>query len=239
MEPRDLVHLLYTARGRFNTIHVEWNYHYDPNRTDIAVERWKAQDPPVSVGVLTSTLPAAHAVPTVKTYQRRLWWQKPDCWRDEDQGMISIFCREQWWLFSSGYDHLTTNVMPLEQWSRMGIRNVQRGSGKPTWEDRLRNIPLADPSFLLASHDLQPLATVRHVGREATRVRGTPRNTAHSIHDGIFWSTADEYDLLVDKERGILLRYAARLDGQEFAVAEVEHVSFDEPIPQDVFSFSL
>jgi hypothetical protein len=71
------------------------------------------------------------------------------------------------------------------------------------------------------------------------QARAIYRKGRDRIPDAIFWATADEYDLVVDKEYGVLPRYAARLKGQEFAVTEVDRVIFDEPIPEEVFSLTL
>jgi hypothetical protein len=45
--------------------------------------------------------------------------------------------------------------------------------------------------------------------------------------------------LLIDADRGILLRAAALLDGEEFAVSEVDEVAFDEELPPERFVLEL
>jgi hypothetical protein len=50
------------------------------------------------------------------------------------------------------------------------------------------------------------------------------------------WWGADEYEVLVDVERGVLLRCASRLGGKDFDALEVEEIHFDEKLPEDVFS---
>jgi outer membrane lipoprotein-sorting protein len=105
-------------------------------------------------------------------------------------------------------------------------------------EDVLNEVPLLDPAFLLASHELEPGADVQYLGREALQMRAVPRQGKEAARDPFFWGGADDYELLVDKERGVLLRYAARLRGQDIAVAAVERVVFDAPILDDVFVFT-
>ncbi len=102
----------------------------------------------------------------------------------------------------------------------------------------VNEVPLLDPAFLLASHEFEPGADVQYLGREALPVRAVPRKGKEVARDPFFWGGADDYELLVDKERGVLLRYAARLREQEVAIAAVEHVVFDAPIPDDVFAFN-
>jgi hypothetical protein len=46
---------------------------------------------------------------------------------------------------------------------------------------------------------------------------------------------ADRYRMLVDLERGVLLRVASIFRDREFVVRKVTHLAFDEPIPPEVF----
>jgi hypothetical protein len=50
------------------------------------------------------------------------------------------------------------------------------------------------------------------------------------------WWGADEYQVLVDSERGVLLGCASRLNGKDFDALEVEEIHFDEPFSGEVFS---
>jgi hypothetical protein len=47
---------------------------------------------------------------------------------------------------------------------------------------------------------------------------------------------ADEYEVLVDSERGVLLRCASRLDGEDFDALEVEEIHFDESFGKAVYT---
>jgi hypothetical protein len=98
--------------------------------------------------------------------------------------------------------------------------------------------PFLDPSFLLSTHILHVEGSTTHAGREAIRVKAIPRKSKETLAPEPFWVEADEYELLVDKERGILLRYSAKLDGHEYAADAAESVVFDELIPESVFSFT-
>jgi len=48
---------------------------------------------------------------------------------------------------------------------------------------------------------------------------------------------ADGYELSVDRERGVVLRVAAAVEGEEFWVSEFEELAFDEDFPADTFRF--
>ena len=93
-----------------------------------------------------------------------------------------------------------------------------------------------DPSWLISALWMEPAGRTIHTGRDAIRVRAEPVDD-----DDIrwyAWKGADEFDLLVDAERGTLLRIGARERGAEFAGIEVTSIEFDSPIPDSVFAFS-
>ena len=46
----------------------------------------------------------------------------------------------------------------------------------------------------------------------------------------------NEYIVDIDEERGVLLRFAAIVDGKEAGVLGARSVTFDEPIPDAVFT---
>lgn len=93
-----------------------------------------------------------------------------------------------------------------------------------------------DPSWLISALWMEPAGRTIHAGREAIRVRAEPVDD-----DDIrwyAWKGADEFELLVDAERGTLLRIGARERGAEFSGIEVTSIEFDSPIPDSVFAFS-
>jgi hypothetical protein len=219
------VALLYSARDSFSTIQVAWQYEYDNVATNLIMERWIRQQSPNSLAMLSSA-DKAQPVKSPSRFHRLVWWQKPTCWRDEN------------------YSNAQNKQITIVCEGRVSILNphTQRWDSNPvtdeaaTLEDRIDDIPLLDPSFLLTSHTLRPLANIVHAGRDAVQVQAVYRKGKSRIYEPMFWATADEYELLVDKERGVLLRYAAKLEGQEFAVATVNHLVFDEPIADTIFS---
>lgn len=240
MELRDLLELLYTAHNRFTSIHVIWNYGYHVGKMHEVRERWAAQHKPGSVSVLKSKSGKAGQDQAEMTVKRQVWWQKPSCWRHEEQlegqnTIVKIRCQNRWWVFDTANRKLYTNVEPTQPLRRM--RKSKR-SPEPTFKDFIRAVPLLDPSFLLYSHDLQIEEEIVHAGREVIQVRATSRRGREVAWDSFFWTAADGYNFLVDKERGILLRYAALVGDQAFAVASVENIVFDEPIPDNIFSFA-
>ena len=83
--------------------------------------------------------------------------------------------------------------------------------------------------------DLRVEGKTRKAGREAIRLVGVPVEEWEHFPEPLWWG-ADEYEVLVDAERGVLLRCASRLDGKDFDALEVEEVHFDERFPGDVFT---
>ena len=242
MELRDLLVLLYQARDKVATIQATWRYGIDNDILSIMQQQLMGQYPKGSLAALISTSAEEGNYTPKTTVSKRVWWQKPGCWRDEEQleshgNNITILCNGDWYGMNSQSGALYTNaVLSEEQRSRLGRREIKAGI-PPSLEERIDSVVFIDPAFLLTSHNLLPTGDVIHAGRNAVRVQATYRKNASRIYKSFFWTTADEYELLVDKEYGILLRYAARLNGREFAVSAVEQVIFDEIISEKIFSF--
>lgn len=96
------------------------------------------------------------------------------------------------------------------------------------------------PSFV-GELDLRVAGTTFKVGREAVRLSGTTgaewnwETDDDRDPDPLGWG-ADEYEFLVDIERGVILRSASRLGGVDFHALEVVEIYFDEHFPEDVFT---
>jgi hypothetical protein len=85
--------------------------------------------------------------------------------------------------------------------------------------------------------DLAVEGTGVWAGREGVRLRGVPRERWdwEWEADPLSWG-GGEYEVVVDPERGVLLRTASRLRDKDFDALEVEKIHFDEELPEDVFS---
>lgn len=102
-------------------------------------------------------------------------------------------------------------------------------------------VPLLDPREIAAWVDLEVVGPAMVAGRPGIRLRGTPRplGTEPLVSRGFdLWVRgATVHDLVVDAERGVLLRIAALLGDDEFDVVEFLGIDFDvEPAP-DAFVF--
>jgi hypothetical protein len=86
--------------------------------------------------------------------------------------------------------------------------------------------------------EMRVVGRIRHAGREALRVEATKPGGWETVPEPLWWG-ADDYELVVDAERGVILRLASRLEGQAFDVTEVLEVSFDEVFPVGTFALEL
>ena len=88
----------------------------------------------------------------------------------------------------------------------------------------------------LSRLDLTVEGPVTWAGREAWRLVGVPGEEWDWAWDPdpLSWG-ADEYEVIVDAERGVLLRVASRLRGADFNALEVEEIHFDERFGREVF----
>jgi hypothetical protein len=250
MELSYLLELLYTARNRFSSIQVAWKYCYIEDVMTAAFEKWMTQHSPGSVKSLRSksTGKAARLTPDKPEIEliRRVWWQKPESWRYEENRLadnitlIKVIRADRFWNFSSAPKRVYTNVHPEvgQGLFRLRKRKKHPREGFPSLEEEINDVPIVDPSFLLFTHEFQQIEDATYLGRDTLQVRGAPRKGRKSIQEPYFWSFADGYEFLVDKERGILLYYAALIGGKKFAIASVEQVVFDERIPDHIFTFT-
>ena len=154
---------------------------------------------------------------------RRVWWRKPDCLRDE------VF---------SGSDLLAVNVCRGAAASSyspgLGVLRV----GVPTIEAELAQITLLRPPFRHEGWEIAVTAGERRLaGRPVVAIEAWRASPGAPGADP-YWDGFDLFTALIDAERGLPLRIAAIVDGEEAARSVVRSVRFDEPIPDEVFDFA-
>ena len=177
----------------------------------------------------------------------RLWAANPDCWReeypesDDDRYTITTFRGRTRWRYSprrrqaqtnAAVESLPDNIIAefyLEPDDPgLEVYEIRDGEYAITAEWTL------NPSPLLYALWLEPLGRTTGAGRPAIRVRGAP-NPASGHR---FWhENAAAFELLVDAQRGTLLRFAVIEHGDEAFVQEVTDIEFDAPIPAAMFRF--
>lgn len=157
----------------------------------------------------------------------RLWMARPDRVRAE---------------FSVGHGEMVTAVVDGGTWwSWSPSTGAQTNEGRENAETGLGpGVALMHPAVFLPAVDLEIRGQTTRLGRSAHEVLAVPTSSddgeensglLHGIGSG-----AEEYELLVDTERGVLLRTEARLRGRPFLVLEMDGVAFDEDFPSDTFT---
>ena len=91
-------------------------------------------------------------------------------------------------------------------------------------------------SYKLGRLELRVEGEVTWAGREAVRLVGVPPVVEQEWNPDPLWWGADEYEVVVDTERGVLLRTASRHRGEDFEALEIEEIHFDERFEKDVFT---
>jgi hypothetical protein len=118
-------------------------------------------------------------------------------------------------------------------WHRVADGEVHTNEGREmsgtmtTEEERL-----LDPSALLGAYRLETRSQTTLLGRSGLEVTAQRRLGAHA-HD--FGLLDDELALVVDVERGVLLRAAVVVEGEEVSFSEIVEIAFDEPIEPELF----
>jgi outer membrane lipoprotein-sorting protein len=129
-----------------------------------------------------------------------------------------------WWSWSPSTGALTNE----------GSENAETGLGPGT--------ALVHPAVILPAIDLEIRGRTRKLDRSVYEVVATPsegdeeEQNAGLLH-GI-GSGAEQYTLLVDGERGVLLRTEARLHGRPFLILEMDEVAFDQALPAETFTLA-
>jgi hypothetical protein len=142
--------------------------------------------------------------------------------------------------FAVGHGEMVTAVVDGPTWwswspsmgalTNAGSENSETGLGPGT--------ALVHPAVILPAVDLEFRGRATKLGRLVYEVLALPTadedeeslDQVHGIGSG-----AEEYALMVDVERGVLLRTEARLHGRPFLVLEMDEVAFDEELPEDTF----
>ncbi len=223
----DILALLYTAHHRYSGFRATIRRWQHTVRAQEAMERWMARQPS---GRHAIAFGPDRPIPTVIERTERLWMQKPSRWRHEaeepgDKGVsVTIIDGDLWWRYHPEHGAHTNEGLPDPREVGTSLDYTYQ--------------MMFDPSSLIPHLSMEPLGRTRHAGREVIRVRAVPREGTGEFGP-LMWQRADEYELLVDAERGAVLSLTSRVDGEELAMDEVVSIEFDEPMPDGVFTFTV
>jgi outer membrane lipoprotein-sorting protein len=98
---------------------------------------------------------------------------------------------------------------------------------------------LVETTRLPTALDLDFARETSALGRRALELRGRPRFSPGPRQRRLlpFGWGATSYRLLVDAERGVLLKFEAFADQTPVQLLEMTEVAFDEPLPDQLFTF--
>ena len=118
-------------------------------------------------------------------------------------------------------------------WQHLGDGEIHTNEGREdkstvTTAEEL----LLDPSALLGSYRFEVRGATSLLDRAGCSVAGSRRFGAHAHAFGHF---SDELAFVVDEQRGVLLRVAAVVDGEELSHSEMLELAFDEDVAPDLF----
>jgi outer membrane lipoprotein-sorting protein len=223
----DLLELIYNANRSFETVHGVLRTAHDSDLTEQAMRDFIARDERQGTthSVFVLGTPEAGPAPGRRVEETRFWHEKPDRWREEittdhqlgRDGWLAVRDGKRWW----SYDPRNGAI------SNEGDPDVGSGIG-----DELA--ALLDPIDLLAAYELTVLGRGEVSGCASIDIRAVDRKTEHHrLHSFPRWG--DELRCSIDGERGILLRSATLLDGDEFRSGELSDLVFDQPIPPETF----
>lgn len=221
----EVVNLMYTAQHNFSTVQA-------------LVRKWDQFGPNDETG---RTMP--------REFRQRFWAANPARFRKEQlnhEGRSldgSVYKGDVWWRYSLNRQSARTNAPPSDipdsAHVTLDARPAKPGAAVYDIMDGEYGIIAEhslNPSFLISALWLEPAEYTTFIGREAIRVQGKP--TGENSDLWWWWEGADEYELLIDAEKGTLLRLGVSRNGEEFAGHEVTEIEFDAPISDDMFTFT-
>jgi hypothetical protein len=221
----DALLLMHEADQRFASVRMvvrEWSHHERLKRA------W-ARDTGSAFGPMSARSQEQGEPESEEATERtRVWWRKPDRVRlehDDDGGTrVDVAVGDHWWSWAPGWGATSNEADP-------GLQSEVQEAPFPQ---------LLQPELLLSALRLDLVGSGLQAGRRAIALRGVPRRRDdHAALLARLPLGADAHDLMVDAERGILLRIASEIDGEPFSIAEVEEVAFDEDFAPETFTLDL
>ena len=246
LKPEEVLELIHTAPKRCQSVRAALRYRGDGSvQKEIRqrLVRSEAGRRTFDISPEQASAPIQHPEPDGPFgWTCRAWHADSYHWRMETEvpggGVAIAACRGSRMLPIGG---------PIGS-RRVWERRVGAGSHEddPAWfrlvlNNYWRFYPLLTDVICGMSYKLQRLALrvegeVTWAGREAVRLVGVPLVVEHEWNLDPLWWGADEYEVVVDAERGVLLRTASRLEGEDFESLEIEEIHFDERFEKDVFT---
>jgi hypothetical protein len=147
--------------------------------------------------------------------------------------------------FGVSHEQVTAVIRGTSWWSISSHDAPRTSDGDPKHRHGTGpGYPLTEPRRLVFALELEPQEEMTFAGQPAVRVSATPAEPSHEDRLEAFAMDeaasdlgigADRYELIVDTERGVILRSEAQLDGSPYLIIEMRSVGFDEPLLEETF----
>ncbi len=245
MDPENVLELICSAPERYETVRAALRHRGDGATMRILRDRYRASEAHrlETAGSSDASEEVGYAEPDGPFGWRcRVWYAKVSPERGVRDRLEVELPRE---VYPGGGVHISAWDGRVSGPSTAVSARIGGGppEGDPPWlwmaQDGFWSTYLFDfdgiAGFPLESRELRVEGVTRKAGREAIRLVGVPAEEWDHWPEPLWWG-ADEYEFLVDSERGVLLRCASRLGGEDFDALEVEEIHFDERFPAEVFS---
>lgn len=218
----NLLEALHGPTPRFESLHARLRTWVHVERQRAAIERrmkgnggWVAYAPIEPI----EQMPSEHETET------EVWIAGDRCRQDSRDSqqivLLEVAVGDTWWRYEPHGGATTNDGEDPPTQSDIGIE----------WND------LWNPWLLVPALTFRPQGETTILGRPALRATARPREDADDWNLHVLGMAAEEYELVVDRERGVLLRKSAREGGREYHVVEIEEIEFDTPIADETFVF--
>jgi hypothetical protein len=217
----ELLELLQTAETRWRTVHATVRHEMDVELWARTMEHRAEGSGSLMVFAVTSgDREDDEAEPEIGGERvSEMWLERPNRWREEHGGR-----------------HRSTSV------SNGTVCRVAYGAGDGFLVEHdadedgfgVEAAWVFHPGRLAGAFAADTVEEVDHLGRPALHVVGTPAWRESEMEHMLGYG-GDELELVVDRERGVVLRQETRVGGQMLSVTEILSVEFDEPLDPALF----
>lgn len=229
-----LLDLLIGARDRYDTVIATCRSRVD-QRPDLELTHPELTDAP-------GGSPFAGPMSVTQTTERAwLQWQPDRLRLEQSFGTLAfdqvINERSGRFVFNAG-------------WWRMTFADTYTANTAPQARDRISTSFLSyllnclDPAPMVPTLEYRDVTPTTFLGRESWHVHAAfrpppmpvryPNDRYHEGPPG--FPAADRFELVVDTERGVILRFAAIADDEEYGFWEIQEIAYDEPLADDLFA---
>ena len=90
---------------------------------------------------------------------------------------------------------------------------------------------MTGPFASISNMKFEIMDEIETAKRRALKIRATPRAVISDFRDHALWCGADEYELIIDAERGVCLGLTQFYKGEELSREEICRIEFSAPLP--------